>query len=146
MRETQERINKLDIKRIHRKTEYDILIVDDDGYTIKLLTDIFETKGYKCEKASSGKEALELLENSMPKLILLDIILPDINGYEILKRIRVDKKLRDIPVFFLTAIAGSDVQKNLEETKADGYILKPFNFSDFEIIFDILNNKRKEDK
>ena len=48
---------------------------------------------------------------------------------------------KKIPVYFLTAISGSEVENHLEETKADGYILKPFNFSDFEVIFDILNGR-----
>ncbi|MFW9894624.1 MAG: DNA-binding response regulator, partial [Candidatus Thorarchaeota archaeon] len=63
--------------------------------------------------------------------------------YDICKTIKSDKEYKNIPVYFLTAIAGSEVEKNLEETKADGYILKPFNFTDFEVIFKILEENRK---
>jgi len=65
--------------------------------------------------------------------------LPDLSGYDICKTIKSDKDWNQIPVYFLTAISGSEVRKHLNETKADGYVLKPFNFSDFEVIFDILN-------
>ncbi|MEE9377429.1 MAG: response regulator [Candidatus Lokiarchaeia archaeon] len=118
---------------------YDVLLIEDDLATIRLITSYFESKGIKCKGVVSGSKGLEELGNTIPKLILLDIILPDLSGYDICKTIKSDKEWGNIPVFFLTAIAGSEVEKNLSETKADGYILKPFNFSDFEVIFDILN-------
>jgi CheY-like chemotaxis protein/metal-responsive CopG/Arc/MetJ family transcriptional regulator len=121
--------------------KYDILLIEDDLATIRLITSYFESKGYLCKGVVSGSKGIEELKNSSPKLILLDIILPDLSGYDICKTIKSDKEYKKIPVFFLTAIAGSEVEKNLEETHADGYILKPFNFSDFEIIFDIINGK-----
>jgi DNA-binding response OmpR family regulator len=120
---------------------YDVLLIEDDLATIRLITSYFESKGFKCKGIVSGSKGLEELGHSIPKLILLDIILPDLSGYDICKTIKSDSDWSSIPVFFLTAIAGSEVEKNLEETNADGYILKPFNFSDFEIVFDILNGK-----
>jgi CheY-like chemotaxis protein len=83
----------------------------------------------------SGTKGLEELRGGIPKLILLDIILPDMTGYEICKRIKNHQKFKEIPVFLLTAIPESEVEKNMEEIGADGYILKPFDFSDFEILF-----------
>ncbi|MFX0038567.1 MAG: response regulator [Promethearchaeota archaeon] len=129
-------INILDNMKVESK--YDVLLIDDDLATIRLITSIFDSKGYKCKGVISGSKGLEELGNTTPKLILLDIILPDLSGYDICKTIKSDKEWSKIPLFFLTAIAGSEVEKNLKDTKADGYILKPFNFSDFEIIFDIL--------
>jgi CheY-like chemotaxis protein len=129
-------INILD--NIKVESDYDILLIEDDFATIGLITNYFDSKGFKCKGVVSGSKGLEELENAIPKLILLDIILPDLSGYDICKIIKSDKKWANIPVFFLTAIAGSEVEKNLKDTKADGYILKPFNFSDFEIIFQIL--------
>jgi CheY-like chemotaxis protein len=137
-------INILD--NIKVDPEHEVLLIEDDLATIRLIKSYFESKGYKCKGVVSGSKGLEELGNAIPKLILLDIILPDLSGYDICKTIKSDKEYKNIPVFFLTAIAGSEVQKNLEETKADGFILKPFNFSDFEVIFDILNHKRKEEK
>ena len=121
--------------------KYDILLIEDDLATIRLITSYFESKGYICKGVVSGSKGIEELKNSTPKLILLDIILPDLSGYDICKTIKSDKEYKKIPVFFLTAIAGSEVEKNLDETHADGYILKPFNFSDFDVIFDIINEK-----
>jgi len=130
-------INILD--NIKVESEYDVLLIEDDLATIRLITSYFESKGFKCKGVASGSKGLEELGNTIPKLILLDIILPDLSGYDICKTIKSDKEWTNIPVYFLTAIAGSEVEKNLGGTKVDGYILKPFNFSDFEIIFDILN-------
>jgi len=79
----------------------------------------------------------------VPKVILLDIILPDLSGYDICQTIKTDNTYKKIPVYFLTAISASEIKKRLNETLADGYILKPFNFSDFKVIFEILNGKVK---
>lgn len=128
-----------------QNNKYDILLIEDDLATIRLITSYFESKGYICKGFVSGSKGLDELKNSTPKLILLDIILPDINGYDICKKIKSKDRYKDIPVYFLTAIAGSEVEKNLEETDADGYILKPFNFSDFNKIFRLLE-KRNDKK
>ncbi|MFX1379377.1 MAG: response regulator [Promethearchaeota archaeon] len=126
------------LDNIKVESEYDVLLIEDDLATIRLITSVFNSKGYKCKGVVSGSKGLEELGNINPKVILLDIILPDLSGYDICKTIKSDNEWSNIPLFFLTAIAGSEVEKKLPETKADGYILKPFNFSDFEVIFDIL--------
>ena len=119
-------------------TQYDILLIEDDLATIRLLTSYFESKGYTCKGVVSGTKGLEEINNSPPKLVLLDIILPDYSGYDICKQIKSNKDLRNLAVYLLTAIPGSEVEKNLEESNADGYILKPFDFSDFEVIYPYL--------
>ncbi|TFG17171.1 MAG: response regulator [Promethearchaeota archaeon] len=116
-------------------TQYDILLIEDDLATIRLLTSYFESKGFSCKGVVSGKKGFEELNNNHPKVILLDIILPDYSGYDICKQIKMNKELKNVPVFLLTAIPGSEVEKHMEETHADGFILKPFDFSDFEIVF-----------
>ena len=121
----------------------EILLIEDDLSTIRLLTSYFESKGYSCKGVISGTKAIEELKVSRPKIILLDIILPDVNGYDLSKMIKMDKELKDIPIYLLTAIPGSEVEKNIEDCKADGYILKPFDFSDFEILFEYLNSEEK---
>jgi CheY-like chemotaxis protein len=119
-------------------SQYDILLIEDDLATIRLLTSYFESKGVSCKGVVSGTKGLEELANNPPKLVLLDIILPDFSGYDICKRIKASKELQNISVYLLTAIPGSEVEKNLEDSNADGYILKPFDFSDFEVIFQYL--------
>lgn len=130
-------INILDNIKVETN-KYDILLIEDDLATIRLLTSYFESKGYTCKGVISGTKGIEELKNSLPKLILLDIILPDLSGYDLCKMIKGDKTYKEIPVYLLTAIPGSEVRKKLDEIKADGYILKPFDFSDFEELFKYL--------
>ncbi|MBY9011400.1 MAG: response regulator [Candidatus Lokiarchaeota archaeon] len=120
---------------------YDILLIEDDLPTIRLITSYFENKDYICKGVVSGTKGLEELKRTIPKVILLDIILPDISGYDICQTIKTDNSFKKIPVFFLTAISESEVKKNFRTSLANGYILKPFNFSDFDVIFEILNGK-----
>ncbi len=122
-------------------TPYDILLIEDDLATIRLITSYFESKHYICKGVVSGTKGLEELRRAVPKVILLDIILPDLSGYDICQTIKTDNTYKKIPVYFLTAISASEIKKRLNETLADGYILKPFNFSDFNVIFEILNGK-----
>ena len=117
---------------------YDILIIEDDAPTIMVLTDFFELKGYTCRGVLSGIKGLEELKRSTPKLIILDVILNDISGYEICNKIKSNEKLKEIPVFYITAIPESEVAERLKDTGANGFFLKPFNFSQFEILFDYL--------
>jgi len=130
-------INFLDNIKGHG-SKYDILLIEDDVATIRLITSFFEGKGFICKGIASGFKGIEELKNGTPQLILLDIILPDISGYDICKTLKSDDLYNHIPVYFLTAISGSEVEGRLEETGANGYILKPFNFSDFDFLFDIL--------
>jgi len=88
-----------------------------------------------------GNGSLDYLEKFEPKVILLDIILPDISGYEICKKIKSDDKLRKIPVYYISAVSPSEVEKQTVETGADGFFLKPFKMDDFKIIFELLNKK-----
>jgi len=118
--------------------KYDILIIDDDDSTKKVLVDFFRLKSYSTKDVNTGLEAMEALKEFEPKVILLDIILPEIDGYEICKMIKKDDELKNIPLFFITAVPGSEVNKMMKETKADGYFLKPFNFSELELIFKYL--------
>ena len=134
----EERINNLSLNTNVDNEHYDILIVDDDNYTIKFLMDFFQKKGYKCRKAMRGFKAIELLERNNPKLILLDILLPDISGYEVCKKIKSNNKLRNIPVYYITAVTSFQVQGKIKETGADGFFLKPFKLSEFNILFKYL--------
>jgi len=117
---------------------YDILIIEDDFLTITLLTDYFRGKGYTCKYFTSGSEAIEEMHRYIPKLVLLDILLPDIDGYEICKIMKSIKRLQKVPVFYMTAVPRSEVDDKMEETGANGYFLKPFDFSKFEMLFNYL--------
>lgn len=124
-------------------SQYDILIIEDDTATIMVLEEFFKMEGYSCKGVTSGTRGLEELRRSIPKLILLDIILPDISGFDICKQIKSDEKLEDIPIYYITAIPELDARKGLEETKAEGLLQKPFKFSDFKVLLDYLNKRNK---
>jgi len=118
--------------------QYDILIVDDDPSTINLISNYFRNKGYSYVDTPLGNDAIELLQKIIPKLILLDILLPDSSGYDICKRIKTDAKLKNIPIFYITAVPETEVHSKMSETKADGYFLKPFNINNFKILLNYL--------
>ncbi|KKL60128.1 hypothetical protein LCGC14_2208420 [marine sediment metagenome] len=132
------RIDNLALNSIKDKEQFDILIVDDDAFTLKLLTDFFTKRGYSCVEALRGEIALDLLEKNEPKLILLDVLLPDINGYEICRKIKTNNRLKNIPVYYITAVTSSEIEKKVEETGAEGYFSKPFSLKDFKILFKYL--------
>ncbi|MBY8982682.1 MAG: response regulator [Candidatus Lokiarchaeota archaeon] len=135
----EDKINEYCTSLDTEEESYDILIIDDDALTIMVLTDFFELKGCTCKGIKNGTQALDHLKRTKPKIILLDIILPDIDGYEICKRIKSDENLKEIPIYFITAIPVSEINKKIESTGAEGYFLKPFEFDDFETILNTLN-------
>ena len=118
---------------------YDILIVEDDAPTLMVLTDFFDIEGISTFGVTTGNKGLEELKRITPKLILLDIILPDISGYEVCKKIKSLDKFKNTRIFYITAIPESEVNEKLKETGAEGFFLKPFNFSDLKILNDYLD-------
>jgi len=125
----------------NKKEEIDILIVDDDVSTNKVLADIFKMKDYSSKTATSASEVFEILSRVSPKVILLDIILPESNGYEICKKIKQQERFKDIPIFYITAIPSNEVEGQIIKTGAEGYFLKPFNFSEFERLYIYISEK-----
>lgn len=132
------KINDLFLDIEPKRLDYDLLIVEDDVTTFKILNDFFKQKGYSTKRMETGMQALNELKRTIPKVILLDIILPDIDGFQICKTIKTDDRLKNIPVYYITAIQESEVIQNLEKTGADGYFLKPFKFTQFEEIYKFL--------
>ena len=119
-------------------SDYDILLIEDDLSTIELVTNFFEAKGYTSKGVITGAKGLEELNFNTPKLILLDILLPDVSGFTICKKIKSSEKFSNIPLIYLTAVPGNKVNEKIEETKADGFILKPFDLADFDFVFQYL--------
>ncbi|NOZ45784.1 MAG: PAS domain S-box protein [Chlorobi bacterium] len=104
-----------------------IFIVDDIEENIQVLNDILEQEGTKLSFAQSGKEALYLIPKEKPDLILLDIFMPEMDGFEVCEKLKANKKTADIPVIFLTAgIEIENIVKGFELGAVD-YITKPFN-------------------
>jgi len=142
IRDSIDRFRKdfIDQNEKDERDQYDILLIEDDKKTIRLLISFFESNEISCKAVTSGLIGLNELGTYAPKLILLDIILPDISGYEVLSRIRANSRLKDVPVYLLTAIPRSDVENYLKthDLKPTGAIYKPFVFTDFDIIFNYL--------
>ena len=129
-------IYNLQETHITEAQKYDILIVDDDEATNKVLKGYFKLKGYSSKAVISGEQAVVELQKSIPKIIFLDILLPESDGFEICKEIKSNNDFRDTLVYYITAIPRNEVERMMSETKANGYLLKPF---DFEKLDDILN-------
>jgi putative two-component system response regulator len=104
-----------------------ILIIDDTPEYIEILDEILSQ--YNIYAAKDGKRGIELAHKIMPELILLDINMPDMNGYEVCKKIKANKTLRNIPIIFLTANEGTNFEEIGFEVGAVDFISKPFNAS-----------------
>ncbi|OGR13741.1 MAG: hypothetical protein A2277_04130 [Desulfobacterales bacterium RIFOXYA12_FULL_46_15] len=105
----------------------EILVVDDVAQNRKLLTGLLTKQGYRVRPASDGALALRSAVLKPPDLVLLDVMMPGIDGFETCRRLKNDPATRDIPVIFMTAL--NDVQDKLKGFEAGGvdYIIKPFS-------------------
>lgn len=109
---------------------YKILVVDDDPYILMSLEFLMRKNGFDVMIARNGTETLELLKQHQPDVVLLDIMMPDVDGYAICKHIKKTAKLQNCKVVFLSAKSKeSDIQKGLE-LGAEMYITKPFSNKD----------------
>jgi len=104
-----------------------ILIADDRSEVVELVKVTLEGEGYQTIDASDGREALEKIKREKPDLILLDIIMPRMDGFEVLSKVKKDPKTKDIPIIMLTAKGQKSDQEKGEELGATGYIIKPFS-------------------
>ncbi|NLF50443.1 MAG: response regulator [Leptolinea sp.] len=104
-----------------------ILIVDDDLETLRLVGLILERGGYQIAAASSGQQALTMAHSESPNLIILDIMMPEMDGYQVMKNIRQDPAISNIPVLMFTAKAGIEDKITGYETGVDDYLTKPIH-------------------
>lgn len=112
------------------KPNAEILVVDDDPYILMSLEFLMRKNGFDVSVARNGTEALELLEKKVPVVVLLDIMMPDVDGYEICRHIKSTESLRNIKVVFMSAkTKEADIKKGLT-LGASLYITKPFSTRD----------------
>jgi diguanylate cyclase (GGDEF)-like protein len=104
-----------------------ILVVEDDFDISNMLRIYFESQGYEPKVALKGKEALEICRRELPNLVILDIMLPDIDGYEVCRRLRQNLRTSHIPIIFLTQKDERSDQIAGLELGADDYVTKPFD-------------------
>jgi two-component system sensor histidine kinase ChiS len=104
-----------------------ILLVDDDPSNLMLLEELLRCEGYHSLSAASGTEALAIAAQSIPDLILLDVMMPKMDGFEVCRRLREDAKLQTVPVVFLTALDDDESRLRGLELMGDDYLTKPIN-------------------
>jgi adenylate cyclase len=107
-----------------------ILVVDDEPKNVKLLADLLRVKGYAVQTAACGAEALASIRQRPPALVLLDVMMPDINGYEVCRRIRSDATLGLLPVVLVTALDPDEERIRGLEAGADEFLTKPVNHAE----------------
>jgi DNA-binding NarL/FixJ family response regulator len=103
-----------------------LLLIDDDPNLILLVKDYLEFRGYEVITAENGREALEILEENVPDLIICDVMMPEMDGYSLVEHVRKDPRTSWIPVLFLSAKGQSQDRVKGLNTGADVYMVKPF--------------------
>ncbi|MCK4900183.1 MAG: response regulator, partial [Anaerolineales bacterium] len=111
-------------------TSEDILIVDDTPDNLRLLSQILTEQGYRVRAVTSGSRALASVEASLPDLILLDIRMSEMDGYEVCERLKTDARAKDIPIIFISAL--NEIQDKVKAFTVGGvdYVTKPFQFEE----------------
>ncbi len=114
------------MKENSQKDSKKLLLIDDDPNLILLVKDYLEFRGYQVMTAENGREALDILEQNIPDMIICDVMMPEMDGYSLVNHIREEPRTNRIPVLFLSAKGQSqDRVKGLNEG-ADVYMVKPF--------------------
>ena len=108
-------------------TQHRILVVDDTPQNVKLLADLLSVKGYQVSTAANGEQALERVAKEKPDLVLLDVMMPGISGYEVCKRIRANPETALLPVVMCTSLDPNQERVKGIEAGADDFLSKPVN-------------------
>ncbi len=111
--------------------EKNILIAEDDRSIRELLRDILHDENYNVSTAEDGREAIEKVKSETPDLVILDVKMPGIDGYEVCKRIREDSRLKKVPVIFLTVMKNTSDRIKGHKLGVDDYITKPVEPEEF---------------
>lgn len=124
-----------------------ILIVDDEPFNIKLLQAILSKEPYRTLGAFCGEEALRKVDEESPDLILLDIMMPGMDGYEVTKRLKINPETRDIPIILVTALDGAESKIKGLEAGADEFLNKPVDKAEIRArVKSLLRLKRYQDQ
>ena len=107
-----------------------ILIADDETDIVETLQFMLEVEGFECLTAYNGEDALNMAKREMPDLLILDVMMPKINGYKVCRLLKFDAKYKNIPILMVTARSQEEDKMIGEETGADEYITKPFEIND----------------
>ncbi len=108
-----------------------ILIVEDNELNMKLFRDLLEAHGYDTLEAKNGKDALKLIHNHHPDLIIMDMQLPEVSGLEVTRQIKNDDEIKTIPVVAVTAFAMKGDEEKFRAGGCEAYIAKPISVAQF---------------
>ncbi len=108
-----------------------ILIVEDNELNMKLFRDLLEAHGYDTLEAKNGKDALKLIHNHHPDLIIMDMQLPEVSGLEVTRQIKNDDEIKTIPVVAVTAFAMKGDEEKFRTGGCEAYIAKPISVAQF---------------
>lgn len=108
-----------------------VLVVEDNELNLKLFSDLLRAHGFVVEPVRDGREAVERARAFAPNLVVMDIQMPHVTGYELLLQLKADAALRHIPVMAVTAYAGREDEERLRAAGADAYVSKPITLARF---------------
>jgi DNA-binding response OmpR family regulator len=111
----------------------EVLVIEDDIAICHLISDYFTSQGYRVSTVNDGPDALQFMKQSIPDLILLDLALPTVDGFEILQEVRSNLRTATIPVIIITAVGDLETMASGFRLGADEYIVKPFNLRELEM-------------
>lgn len=115
------------VKTVATNSAVNIVCIEDEHEMIELVKLILTRKGYQVHGAEGGQQGLEMIRHIRPNLVLLDLMMPDMDGWEVYQQMKADDSLKDIPVIIVTAKAQSiDKILGLHIAKVNDYITKPF--------------------
>ncbi len=112
---------------IEENKKQKVLIVDDEEMNLKLLSAILTNNGYEYDMAKNGYEALQKVREFIPDLILLDIMMPEMDGYEVCRRLKADSSTQNIPIIMITALADRESRIKGLDSGASDFLTKPFD-------------------
>jgi CheY-like chemotaxis protein len=121
-----------------------VLVAEDNPVNRELLRELLENRGYSVIEACNGQEALDMVEQSQPDLLLLDIGMPVLDGFTVIRRIRQNPSLATLPVLAVTAYAMRDDRNNVLNAGFDGYLSKPINARELANELERLLRKRED--
>lgn len=124
-----------------------VLIVDDESSIRTICRVNLETDGLTVAEAVDGREALASIRQRQPELVLLDVMMPDVNGWEVAAELAADPETRDIPIVFLSARAAREDKERAQGLGAVGYVVKPFDPVGLsEVVRDVLDRVRRGER
>lgn len=119
-----------------------VMVVEDNEKNRKLMRVVLKAKGYNVIEAATGEEALNILRNQKPDIILMDIQLPGIDGITLIKQIKGTPTLKDTPIIAVTAYAMKGDEEKIMEAGCDAYVSKPINTQELPLIVEKYIKKR----